>query len=277
MINVERFVRPNSVAEAVALLQEPAAFLLAGGTAAAMIRDEKIRTVIDLSELEELRILDANSQRIRLGAMVTMTQIRRHNGLFPALVQCVRGIGSTPLRNVITVGGELAHGVYWNDLPVLLLAADARVELQDANGIEQVPVATFLAEHPKRALSGGRMITAVEIPLPADGVVYEKFARTQVDYTLCDVAVRLQIADGVVKDARVAVGGVVPLARRVPEAEQALAGAPANPESFDRAARAAVDALAFRPDFRISREYQKHLVETLVRRQLKAAAAKCPS
>ncbi len=273
MINVERFLRPVSISEAVNLLQEPAVFLLAGGTAASMVRDEKIRTVIDLSGLEELKSIDVDEQRIRLGAMVTMTRIRRHPGLPSALVRCARGIGSTPLRNVITVGGELAHGVYWNDLPVLLLALDAVVEVQSATeGVRRVPVAEFLAEHPKKALSGGRMITAVEIPLPAGGVSYEKFARTLVDYTLCDVAVRLRIEGGLVRDARVAVGGVVPLARRIPEAEQALSGMPATPESFAHAARAAVENLAFRPDFRISREYQKHLVETLVRRHLAAAA-----
>lgn len=274
MINVEKFLRPQSVFEAVNLLQDPATFLLAGGTAAAMNRDEKIRTVIDLSGLAELKTIDVNSQRIRLGAMVTMTQIRRHASLLPALIMCARSIGSTPLRNVITVGGELAHGVYWNDLPVLLLAADAQVELQTANQCEKVPIATFLADHPKRVLSGGKMITAVEIPLPADHLTYEKFARTQVDYTLCDVAIRLWIHDGIVHDARVAVGGVVPLARRVSEVEQALVGAPAETASFRRAANVVVDALAFRPDFRISREYQKHLVETLVYRQLETASLK---
>jgi CO/xanthine dehydrogenase FAD-binding subunit len=272
MINVEKFVRPASVEAAVALLQAPDSVVLAGGTGVSLSKDPSVRTVVDLSDLHDLKRIEVSGDRIRLGAMVTMTQMRRSPELPAVLVEAALSIGSTPLRNVITVGGELARGVYWNDLPVLLLALDAVVELTTPAGVERVPVATFLADHPKRALTGGKLITAVELTggaLPRSGFV--KFARTEVDYALCDVACGLRVEDGVIREARVALGAIVPLARRVPEAEQALLGQPATVETFERAAKAAVEAVEPRPDFRVSREYQRQLIEALVRRALESA------
>jgi CO/xanthine dehydrogenase FAD-binding subunit len=272
MINVEKFVRPASVDAAVAMLQEAGSLALAGGTGVSLSKDPNVRTVVDLSDLHDLRRIETTGDRVRLGALVTMTQLRHAPDLPPALVAAARSIGSTPLRNVITVGGELARGVYWNDLPVLLLALDAVVEVTSTAGVERVPVAAFLADHPKRALAGGKLITAVEFSpgsLPMNS--YIKYARTEVDYAICDVACGLRVENGVIREARVALGAIVPLARRVPEAEQALLGQPAGTETFDRAAKAAVEAVEPRPDFRVSREYQRQLVEALVRRALESA------
>jgi len=272
MINVEKFVRPASVEAAVALLQAPDSVALAGGTGVSLSKDPNVRTVVDLSDLHDLKRIEAPADRIRLGALVTMTQLRRSSGLPAVLVEAARSVGSTPLRNVITVGGELARGVYWNDLPVLLLALDAVVELTSGAGVERVPVAAFLADHPKRALAGGKLLTAVELsPAALPKASFIKYARTLVDYALCDVACGLRVEDGVIREARVALGAIVPLARRVPEAEQALLGAVPGAEAFERAAKAAVAAVEPRPDFRVSREYQRQLVEALVRRALEAA------
>ncbi len=273
MINVEKFVRPASVDAAVALLQETGSVVLAGGTGLSLSKDPNARTVVDLSDLHDLRRLEVTGERVRLGALVTMTQLRHAKELPLSLVAAARSIGSTPLRNVITVGGELARGVYWNDLPVLLLALDAVVEVTSAAGVERVPVAAFLADHPKRALAGGKLVTAVEFSpgfLPMNA--YIKYARTEVDYAICDVACGLRVEGGVIREARVALGAIVPLARRVPEAEQALLGQPATPETFGMAAKAAVGAVEPRPDFRVSREYQRQLIEALVRRALESAA-----
>jgi len=271
MLNVEKFIRPATVAAAVTHLKAPDTTILAGGTGASLSRDPAVRTVIDLSDLAELKRIEHSEGRIRIGAMVTMTQLRWDSSLPPPLVAAARAIGSTPLRNVITVGGELARGVYWNDLPVLLLAMDAVVELTTEAGVEKLAIAAFLAEHPKKTLAGGRLITAVEIEDRFTHVSFLKFARTEVDYAICDLACGLRVEDGVIREARVAVGALVPLARRIPEVEQALTGAPLGEETFARAAKAAVAAVEPRPDFRVSREYQRQLLENLTRRVLESA------
>ncbi|MBU1069510.1 FAD binding domain-containing protein [Myxococcota bacterium] len=272
MINVEKFIRPETIGAAVSLLKAPDCIVLAGGTGVTLSRDPNVRTVIDLSDLQELKSIDITDERIRLGAMVTMTQLRRASGLPAALVTAARAIGSTPLRNVITVGGELARGVYWNDLPVALLAMDAVVEIASEAGVEKLPIAAFLAEHPKKTLAGGKLITAVEIERRFTHVGYLKFARTEVDYAICNLACGLRVEDGVIREARVAVGAIVPLARRIPEAEQSLVGTAPGEEAFVRAAKALVEAIEPRPDFRVSREYQRQLMESLTRRVLEAAS-----
>jgi len=272
MINVEKFIRPATVAAAVTHLQAPDCIVLAGGTGVSLSRDPNVRTVIDLSDLAELKRIEFFEGRIRLGALVTMTQLRQASGLPPALVAAARAIGSTPLRNVITVGGELARGVYWNDLPVLLLALDAIVELTTGAGVEKLAIAAFLAEHPKKTLAGGKLITAVELEKNFTHAAFLKFARTEVDYAICDLACGLRIEDGVIREARVAVGALVPLARRIPEAELVLIGATVGEEAFSRAAKAAVAACDPRPDFRVSREYQRHLLENLTRHVLESAS-----
>jgi carbon-monoxide dehydrogenase medium subunit len=271
MINVEKFIRPPTVDAALAHLKTPDSLVLAGGTGVSLSRDPGVRTVIDLSDLHELKSIDSVEGRIRLGALVTMTQIRRATGLPAALVAAARAIGSTPLRNVITVGGELARGVYWNDLPVVLLAMDAVVELTSEAGVEKMPIAMFFAEHPKKTLAGGKLITAVEIEPRLPQVAFLKYARTEVDYAICDLACGLRVENGVIREACVAVGAIVPLARRIPEVEQALLGAAPGEETFSRAAKAAVEAVEPRPDFRVSREYQRQLVENLTRRVLESA------
>ncbi len=267
MINVENYFRPGTVSEAVELLSGENALALAGGTSVALSRDPAVRSLVDLSEIGELKTIEQDEHEIRLGAMVTMSRIRETAGLPDALVRCALSIGSTPLRNVITVGGELARGVYWNDLPVFLLAAGARVEVASREGVTIHPVDDLFATHPSKFLAGGKLVTRVFFPRTMKHLGFIKYARTRVDYSLLNCAAGLVVENGHIRDARVALGAVCPLPRRVSEVESVLTGAPANGETISRAAEA-LSALEPRSDFRVSREYQKHLMQVLIRRVL---------
>jgi CO/xanthine dehydrogenase FAD-binding subunit len=181
-------------------------------------------------------------------------------------------IGSRLIRNAVTVGGNIVQLYPWSDLPVALRVLDARVEVEaSGRDARSVPIDTFLDGPPRRLLARGELVTALRLPRssPGESAAFSKFARTVTDYTLASAAARVVLGtDGRCTHVRVAVGGVVPMARRVPEAEQVLEQQAPEAETLREAARTAAASIRYRNDFRASESYRRELVQVLVARVL---------
>jgi carbon-monoxide dehydrogenase medium subunit len=184
-----------------------------------------------------------------------------------------RAVASHQLRNVITVGGNIAHLAYWADLPVVLLALDAELEVRrQGEAPARVPLADALA--PGRHAWQGGLITRVLVPL-RPGVFsfgHERFARTAADYSLATVCVTFRLEGGSATEVRLVAGAVQNRPLRVAAAEAALEGARLASDRIEQAASALATSVPIAPNFRASPEYRRKLLAALARRAIGTAA-----
>jgi carbon-monoxide dehydrogenase medium subunit len=275
-----QYHQPESLHDAVALAArfgEEASFL-AGGTDL-IVHIERGRAaprhVIGLGHVPGLADIRVNGQ-IRVGARVTHRSIERalaFAGALRCLVEGAEVIGGHQVRNVATVGGNLANASPAADLAPCLLAVDGAVTLVGADGERTLPVERFLLGPNQTARRAGELVTSVSFPSPAPhtATAFLKAGRRRaMEISVVCVAARLTL-DGShdrCLEARVALGAVAPTAVRAHAAERALEGRPVGEEVFRRAAHAAQQAGIPIDDVRASAAFRRHLVGVLVRRAL---------
>ncbi|MEV0975685.1 FAD binding domain-containing protein [Streptomyces sp. NPDC049915] len=238
------FVRPATLADAVRLLRErPDAVVVAGSTdwgVEVNIRSRRADCVVAVDRLPELRELRVESDHIEIGAAQTLTEIeRRLDGSVPLLAELFPQFASRLIRNSATLGGNLGTGSPIGDSPPVLLALEASLVLADADGERVVPLAEYFTGYRQSVRRPGELIRAVRIPLPLSPVTaFHKIAKRRFDdISSVAVAFALDIEDGIVRKARIGLGGVAATPIRALATEAALEGKPWVTETAEAAAK----------------------------------------
>lgn len=280
--SVEAFYRPATVREALQLLQngKGSARIVAGCTDLAVERDRSIRFLIDITHAG-LNYIRRRGSQWAIGATTTMAEIEASGelrGLAGGLLaQAAATCGSVQIRNMATIGGNMANGSPAADLATPLLALDAAAVVASGDNRRKVPLPEYLASARSRAFANSLLVEVVFPDPPAAarcGWCFQKFGRTAVDISVVNVAAGMQLdSRHRVKWARIALGAVAPAPIRVLDAEALMAG-----RLFDRALLAQVsDAVAssVQPidDVRASAQYRRELAQVLTRRALEQCAA----
>jgi carbon-monoxide dehydrogenase medium subunit len=264
---------PRTVDEAVRLL---AGFggdgeALAGGTwvMRAPQREEPRRShYVSLRGLDELRGVRRSEREVRIGALVThaeLAAVETEAGALGALAEAARRSAFPAVRNVATLGGNLAAPFPEADLVPPLLAAAATIDLALPGGTENVPVETWL-RGPRAA---GALIAGVRVPVAPDRRAwFERLTvRHGAEYSVVSVAVSVDLdPDGVVAAARVAVGAVQEVPVRVEAAGAALVGRRPERAAGEEAGRAAAAALSGRDGLDAPGWYRIEVLPALVGR-----------
>ncbi|MFF3316004.1 xanthine dehydrogenase small subunit [Streptomyces sp. NPDC003035] len=237
------FLRKSTLAETLRLLRErPDAVVVAGSTdwgVEVNIRSRRANCVVAVDRLPELRDLRVESEHIEIGAALTLTEIeRRLDGAVPLLADLFPQFASRLIRNGATLGGNLGTGSPIGDSPPVLLALEASVVLADADGEREVPLADYFTGYRQSVRRPGELIRAVRIPLPLSPVTaFHKIAKRRFDdISSVAVAFALDIEDGIVRRARIGLGGVAATPIRALTTEAALEGAPWTAETVEAAA-----------------------------------------
>ncbi|MET9609391.1 FAD binding domain-containing protein [Streptomyces sp. NPDC006512] len=243
--NDSTFLRPGTLAEALRLLRErPDAVVVAGSTdwgVEVNIRARRASCVVAIDRLPELRELRVESDHIEIGAAQTLTEIeRRLDGRVPLLAELFPQFASRLIRNGATLGGNLGTGSPIGDSPPVLLALEASVVLADADGEREVPLCDYFTGYRQSVRRPGELIRAVRVPLPLSPVAaFHKIAKRRFDdISSVAVAFALDIEDGIVRKARIGLGGVAATPIRALAAEAALEGEPWTAQTVDAASRA---------------------------------------
>ncbi|MGV9699764.1 xanthine dehydrogenase small subunit [Streptomyces sp. NPDC003470] len=238
------FLRPGTLAEATRLLRErPDAVVVAGSTdwgVEVNIRARRADCVVAVDRLPELRGLRIESDHIEIGAAQTLTEIeRRLDGDVPLLAELFPQFASRLIRNSATLGGNLGTGSPIGDSPPVLLALEASLVLADADGERVVPLADYFTGYRQSVRRPGELIRAVRVPLPlAPVTAFHKIAKRRFDdISSVAVAFALDVEGGVVRKARVGLGGVAATPIRALATEAALEGRPWVTETVETAAR----------------------------------------
>ena len=274
---------PHTFAEAVSLLdpEDPTIRPIAGGTALMLMMKSN---VFSPSRLVSLRGVEARFSEveltpeggIRAGALARLGTLERHAGIvgaFPVLMDTLRTLSNVRVRNVATVGGNLAHADPHMDLPPVLLALDASVTAISPSGQRMIPIGELFAGYYQTSLAPDELIGELSVPAQNGRVsAYIKCTtRSAHDWPALGVAVSLDIAEGTIVDARVVVSAAVEKPTRMHDAEIALNGAPVSDAAFRAAGEAAAVAADVISDVRGSAPYKRQLIRVNVARALAKA------
>ncbi|MGW7438742.1 xanthine dehydrogenase small subunit [Streptomyces sp. NPDC054849] len=238
------FLRKRTLADTLRLLREqPEAVVVAGSTdwgVEVNIRSRRADCVVAVDRLPELRELRVESDHIEIGAALTLTEIeRRLGGGVPLLAELFPQFASRLIRNGATLGGNLGTGSPIGDSPPVLLALEASVVLADADGEREVPLADYFTGYRQSVRRPGELIRTVRIPLPpAPVTAFHKIAKRRFDdISSVAVAFALDVEDGIVRKARIGLGGVAATPIRALATEAALEGEPWTAETVEVGAR----------------------------------------
>jgi carbon-monoxide dehydrogenase medium subunit len=278
-----RLHKPQSITEAVRLLSEfENASLLAGGTD--LLVDIKqglirVKNLISLQEIEELRGIEEQKGRIRIGAMVTPDEILSSsliNRYIPALAEAARSMASTQIRALATVGGNIASAVPSADLPPLLIAADASVIL-DCGSPRELSLSEFFTGPRSTVCGAGEVLTSVYLPLPprGTGFSYKKLTLREANaLAVVGVAARITLGGEKIKKAAIVLGAVAPTPLLADKASDLLIGKEPSGKLFEKTAALAKDEGKPISDMRGSVWYRRELIQVLTRRALDEALAR---
>lgn len=197
------YYRPKDMAGVLTLLEQHGddARVMAGGHSLIpmmKLRMAEVPHLIDLQDVGGLSDIDVTADRIRLGAMVTQSDIIGHEGLTsaaPILREAALQIADPQVRYMGTVGGNVANGDPGNDMPGLMQCLDATFSLIGAEGERDVAAREFYEAAYMTAREDEEVLTAVTIPLPKGGYAYEKQKRKIGDYATAAAAVQI-VKDG---------------------------------------------------------------------------------
>jgi carbon-monoxide dehydrogenase medium subunit len=266
------YQRVTTVDEAIAALSNDDTKILAGGHSlipAMKLRLNRPGKLVDIGGIAALKDIKEEDGEIVIGAAATHADIMYHNLIkqhLPLFTEGAAMIGDMQVRNYGTIGGSLAHADPAADWPALVLAAAATIEVQGSNGSRRIPATEFFTGLFATALQPNDIITAIRIPVPANGIksTYQKFAQPASRFALAGCAV-MRFADG---RTNIAFTGVGEHAFRDTGAEQAIAGKPIEEATINAAVDAALQNVSVLGDHYASIPYRTHLAKVYLRKAL---------
>lgn len=281
----QQYLSPRSIPEAIqALRSAPGATIpIAGGTDLLLDlqqgRHSPVHTLIDVTTIPELNALETRQGGLFIGAAVSLNRIARHPLVAQhaqALVEACDLVGGPQVRNVATLGGNVAHALPAADGTIALLALDAQAQIADASGLRSLPLSDLFLGPGKSALKHGEeLLIGFTLPLlkTHEASSFKRFMRPQgVALPIINLAIRLARQAESIANIRIAVGPGAAIPWRAQDAEQALTGMPFDQVSITAGLDALLAHIGFRSSpRRASADYRRHLVGTLFRDTLLTA------
>lgn len=257
------FIPRTADALADLLAAHPDARIVAGATDVGLWVTKGLRvidTLIFVGDIAELRTMAETDEGLTIGAGVRYAQAHAACArLHPDLGELIRRIGGLQVRNAGTIGGNIANGSPIGDGPPALIALGATLTLRSHMGRRTMPLEDYFLDYGRQDRRSWEYVESVHIPRPAaDAIVHISKLSRRFDSDISAVcgAFRLDMADGVITQARVAFGGMAATPRRAPLCEAALTGHPFTEETVTAAAKALREDYAPLTDVRGSAAYR---------------------
>lgn len=271
----------QTVDEAISLLQKygDEAKLLAGGHSLLPIMKLRLaqpRHLVDISRIPGLRGVRREGDVLVIGALTTHHELETSSLLqehCPLVSQTAREVGDTQIRNRGTIGGSLAHADPAADYPAMVLALEAQLSVAGPQGSRTVPALDFFHGFYTTDLAPDEILTEIRVPVlgSGTGTAYGKWTRRACDFAVVGVAAVVEVEQGTIRRAAVALTGVGEKAVRASAVEQALSGRPATEDSLREAAQLAAEGLEPPDDLNASADFRRHLARVMTRRVLAQA------
>ncbi|MCL7938938.1 xanthine dehydrogenase small subunit [Halomonas sp. ATCH28] len=273
------FAQPRTLAELVdERSRHPEAPIVAGGTDLWLEVTQRLaryQRVVDVTRVAELQAIEATTLEDDrngwwIGGAVTYSRLKplleEHHEAFAHLLH---RLGSAQVRNRGTLGGNIANASPIGDTPPVLLALGARLWLAGPEGERQLPLDDFFLDYKQTALREGEVIRAVFLPRPEAGRhlrVWKLSKRREDDISAVLGAFGWRLEDGVLREVRLAFGGMAAIPKRAAAAEAALEGKAPSPAAFQAARLALAEDFQPMSDVRGSAHYRRLSAANLLER-----------
>ncbi len=276
---------PKTLSEAIGLLSKygEGAKVLSGGQSLLPLLKLRLGSaghLVDIGRIPGLEGIQEDGGFLRIGGRVRESDLEHSDVVrkkYPILADTAAVIADPLVRNMATVGGNLAHGDPANDHPATMLALGATVVAAGPKGERSIPIDRFFTGLFETALARDEILTEIRVPAPPprSGGAYVKLERKVGDFATAGAAVQLTLGAGG-EIARAGVGltnaGLTPV--RAAAAEKFLQGKKPDDATLAQAARLAAEAADPGPDRRGSVEYKKEMARVLTARALKRAVSR---
>jgi len=277
------YLKPGNLDEAIGMLTEHAADgkLLAGGQSLIPIMRFRLAEpayLIDINGIGGLDHIRENGDHLAIGALTREYQIDRSELIkqrYPILTDTSTMIADPLVRNLATVGGNLAHADPANDHPATMLALRASVVARGPQGERTIPIDDLFVDAFTTCLQPDEILTEIRVPQPTpnSGAAYVKFERKVGDYAIAATAAYLELgSDGTISKAGIGLTNASYKPLRASKAEATLTGQTPSNALFKDAAAAASQEADPGSDLRGSSDYKRAMIRTMTFRALKQAA-----
>jgi CO/xanthine dehydrogenase FAD-binding subunit len=259
---------PGTLEEAITLLAERGGDLkiIAGGTDLMVLMNARMLDAaefLDIWRIDELRGIEDEGDRVRIGALTTYTELIRSPLIresLPALIAASRTIGAIQIQNRGTIGGNIVNASPAGDSLPVLAACEAEVEIVSSRGRRRVSFDQFYTGYRKTVLEADEMVAAVRVPkLKAAERDYFFKVGTRRAQAISKVvlAARAEIEGRTIRSIRIAIGSVAPTVIRAPRTESLLAEKTMSPELIELARRTVSSEVAPITDLRSTERYRR--------------------
>jgi xanthine dehydrogenase small subunit len=274
----EGFIAIPSTPDALAQLahDNPDATIVSGATDVGLWVTKQMRVlpkIIHTFNVSQLRNIEDASDHFRIGAAATYAEARDALArLDPDVGEVMRRLGSAHVRAAGTIGGNIANGSPIGDSAPLLIALGSTLHLRQGASERQMPLEDFFIAYGKQDRKPGELVWRIDVPKLRTVEAFRAYKiskRFDQDISALLFAIKVEVRDGVIADARLAMGGMAATPKRAAATEQVLRGARAGESD---AWEKAVVALAqdFQPisDMRASAQYRLETAQMLLRKAL---------
>jgi len=275
------YAAPKTLEEAVGLLEDDEAKILAGGHSLLPLMKLRLaqpRLLVDIGRIPGLSYVRREDGFLAIGAMTTYRDIEHSPEVeqaAPVLREAVHEVGDPQVRAKGTLAGALAHADPAGDLPAVALALGGTVRAVGPGGERELDLDSFFVDMLTTALQEKEIIREVRLRAQPSGAgaAYQKFDQPASHYALTGVCAVVSVSGGSIASARIGVTGVGPKAYRPTAVESALVGKSATDEEALKAAvQTVADGIDVQGDIHASPEYRAHLARVLTRRAVVEAA-----
>lgn len=268
----DRAILPADVDDFAAVYAEnPKATIVAGATDVGLWVTKFLKPIspaIFIGHLDGLKAIEFTDSQVKIGAGVSYSDfgpvVDQH---FPHLAEYWSRIAGWQVRNMGTIGGNIANGSPIGDTPPVLISMGAEVTLRHGDTRRSLPLEAFFIDYGKQDRTSGEFVETITIPLPAPGTrhaAYKISKRRDEDISSVAAGFAVTVENGTITAACLAFGGMAATPRRAARAEEALTGQPFTEASFEAAARAIAQDFTPLTDWRATAEYRSAAAANLL-------------
>ena len=245
--------------------------MVAGGTDLALMVTQHLQSIdklVYLGNVAELKAIDHDDYGWQVGAAVTYQDFTPHIAThYPEMAEMIERIGSMQIRNLGTVGGNIGNASPIGDMPPVLIAIGATIELQKGESLRTIAIEDYFKDYKVTDLAESEFIRTINLPKPAhlsQLKVYKISKRIDDDISAVLAAIYITVEDNQTTAVRIAFGGMAAIPKRAIHCEQALLNQPFTQTSVDNAKQALLQDFTPMSDVRASKDYRMLVAQNLI-------------
>ena len=273
------FYKPDNLQKAIDLIADfgDEGRVIAGGHSLIPVMKQRltdIKHLIDLSAIDELKGIKIQGSSISIGAMTTQVELITNEELFkvaPVIREASLQIADPQVRNLGTIGGNVANGDPANDMPGLMQLLDATYTINGKNGVREIKAREFYEGAYFTAREDDEILVSITFNAPIGGYAYEKQKRKIGDYATAAAGVILNVENGVCSSASIALTNLSDTPVYCSDAVSMLIGKQIDDSLLGEVTKSCVEQSDPVADQRGPVEFKKYVAGIVVNKALKRA------